>query len=155
MQLFYAPPSSTGDNVVPVKLTWQQAEDFCTEFRGHLASIGNSDEQAVLMRHFPKVEAGYLYWIGLHEQRDGSWAWSDGQPYGTTTFWHPTEQGSSQLLDCVGMDSESGMWMQQNCNLGAGWICQIPKGFYYDGEEIPAIPSPITTNGNNILLEVL
>jgi hypothetical protein len=130
-----------------VKLTWQQAEDSCIDFRGHLASIETAEEQADVLQQIRVKEEGYTYWIGLKEKNEGSWAWSDGQPYGTTTFWRPIgHQGSSSLLDCVGVESETGQWVQQNCNIGAGWVCEVPKGFYHDGQEIPTIPSPITTN---------
>ncbi|OQV13092.1 C-type mannose receptor 2 [Hypsibius exemplaris] len=142
---FYAPPSSPGDNVVPVKLSWREAEDTCIGFRGHLASIEGPAEAAEILAQLPNKLNGYAYWIGLSEASEGVWKWSDGRPYGVSGQV-PDGHGSTFLLDCVAMDAQSGLWIQQNCNLGWGWVCEVPKGFYHEGDEIPLISPPTTTN---------
>lgn len=122
------------------------------DFGGHLATIESQSElNHLLTKVFPGRNNNYNYWIGLYEYGHGVWRWADDTPFGTTTFWHPNINHGDLTMDCVAMDDSQGQWIQQNCQIGWGWICQISKGFYNETDEIHAVtlPSPIVTNSKS------
>lgn len=146
----FAPINQSPDaNVVPIKLTWREAEDSCIGFGGHLASIETQSELNHVLSRLPNRQNNYNYWIGLYEYSHNEWRWSDGTAYGTTTYWHPNTNHGSDAMDCVGMEGQTGKWIQQNCNIGWGWVCEIPKGFYNATDEIHevTVPSPTVNSG--------
>ena len=130
------------------KLTWQEAENACTDYGGHLASISSQSENTYIQsKVLPSRSTNYDYWIGLSE--DGAtWKWSDETPFLGNTFFDSTiDHGSAEVQDCVGMSSLTGNWIKQNCEMAWGWVCEIRKGVYMEGQEAPLLPSPTQTNG--------
>ncbi|OQV11953.1 Macrophage mannose receptor 1 [Hypsibius exemplaris] len=146
-KVFYAPGASSGlpSPSIP-KLTWQEAENSCSDFKGHLASITSQEEQNHLRSILGWRPQHYSYWIGLYE--DGtSWKWSDDTPFLGVQFFDSSSNSSSEHAhDCVGINY-NGNWLAQNCLLTWGWICEVPKGVYLDGQDIPTLPT-ITTTAN-------
>ncbi|OQV11956.1 C-type mannose receptor 2 [Hypsibius exemplaris] len=148
---FYAASTSPGvnasSNSVP-KLTWREAENACADFSGHLASISSKAEQDHVNSILRIRPQHYNYWIGLYE--DGtSWKWSDGTPFLGTNFFNPTiDSSSEQAHDCVGIYTTDGTWLKQNCEVTWGWVCEIPKGFYLEGQQIPTLPTPAAANAS-------
>ncbi|XP_055351238.1 uncharacterized protein LOC129597631 [Paramacrobiotus metropolitanus] len=150
-KLFDPSAAATASGPALRKLTWQEAEDFCIGYRGHLASIDSLNEQNVISFMLPYTswqanQQRENFWIGLKE-KDQSWAWSDGSVYGTNTFFNSMlDHSTTDVVDCVAMEAYTGSWIKQNCQLSWGWVCEVPKGFYTEGEELPTLPPTIETN---------
>ncbi|XP_055347013.1 macrophage mannose receptor 1-like isoform X2 [Paramacrobiotus metropolitanus] len=126
------------------KISWQEAEDFCRRFRnGHLASINSGEEQALIYR----IVNGDPMWIGLHQNPavQNRWEWSDGKPL-TVSHFHPTTDHSTTYTPNCAVTNIAGKWIPQSCLLAAGWICEIPKGAYFDGQLIEQYPTEVPAN---------
>ncbi|XP_051830212.1 C-type lectin domain family 4 member K-like [Antechinus flavipes] len=68
------------------KLPWDAAEQYCVSRGSHLASVTSEEEQNFLY----KKANGTYYWIGLSNQNDSDWQWTDGTPYDeakSKEFW--------------------------------------------------------------------
>ncbi|OWA50804.1 putative C-type mannose receptor 2, partial [Hypsibius exemplaris] len=132
--------------------TWRDAETFCVALGGHLASVRMDSEEDAVLRAMSGAssENNYEYWIGLNESpRPGSliprWEWADGTPFGTTDNFHPTFDHSTDGIlnyDCVVIEAMEGYWIKQSCHLVTGWICEVPKGMYTQGQDISDLELP-------------
>jgi len=70
--------------------TWDQAEEICVQSGGHLASIGDGNENAFVAAHATQIS-----WIGGNDLgHQGTWVWADGTPV-TFTNWYPGEPNDS------------------------------------------------------------
>ena len=87
---------------------------------------------------------GSNHWIGLYEEEEGKWKWSDGEPHGTTTFFGSVDHSSNStdVKDCVAIDSYSGTWIKQNCEIAWEFVCEIPKGLYQQGQTVTPVVVP-------------
>ena len=54
--------------------TWAVAKEKCERLGGHLAAIGDAQEDEFLKRMFHRKD----YWFGLYDKGGGKWAWVDG-----------------------------------------------------------------------------
>ncbi|XP_055345942.1 macrophage mannose receptor 1-like [Paramacrobiotus metropolitanus] len=136
------------------KTTWREAEDFCSRFRGgHLASISTKEENDFIKTEVQKsaFTGHYQYWIGLWDRQPQgnhfAWGWTDGSRYSYSGFQmenHDDDTGAN----CAAVDAENGNWISQSCNNGWGWVCEIPKGNYYEAELVNQFPDPILPNAN-------
>ena len=113
--------------------TWVNAEKFCNEKAGHLASVKDLNIHNYL---WSKIEAtGKSYWIGgtlsLPQRR---WQWSDGSPWNFThwTSNSPSEQGEKY---CVLMYRN---WWDVQCELFQRFACSRP-----------ICPDPVIVNNEN------
>lgn len=61
-------------------LSWSEAEDYCTEHGGHLASANSAPEQKHLVEFSQKTTRSNI-WIGGYLDTDGSWKWTDGTSF--------------------------------------------------------------------------
>ncbi|OQV22957.1 C-type mannose receptor 2 [Hypsibius exemplaris] len=136
------------------KVSWAIAERFCNGYKtGHLASIETSQEndmvKSILLPDLTVGAEGHNYWIGLREETSPTgalrWAWSDGTPV-TNTFFHSAVSHASDVQDCAAFDSATSRWIQQNCDLSWGWVCEVQQGVYRPNDVLPAIPTVIPAN---------
>ena len=58
-------------------MSWHQAEVFCVERGGHLASIRSKKEEDMVH----DVASAKDVWLGGKKGRDNSWSWLDGNPW--------------------------------------------------------------------------
>ena len=73
-------------------LTWQDAENACVAWGGHLASISSPLEQAVAM----SLATTFSNWIGLHDpQYNSNFVWKDGSAGTGYTNWCPGEPNNA------------------------------------------------------------
>ncbi|XP_055348421.1 macrophage mannose receptor 1-like isoform X1 [Paramacrobiotus metropolitanus] len=126
------------------KLPWHEAENFCRQFKGgHLASINSEAEQSTVYA----LVNGDMNWIGLRQNPNAQnrWEWSDGKGL-TTANWHAEISHTNPFTsNCVGFRS-SGQWVPQSCDLGNGWLCEVPKDVYYPGQIVEEFPTGIPIN---------
>uniref|UniRef100_A0A1I7XWQ8 C-type lectin domain-containing protein n=1 Tax=Steinernema glaseri TaxID=37863 RepID=A0A1I7XWQ8_9BILA len=76
-------------------LDFEAAENLCQRFGGHLASVDNRCDNALLI-----ANSNGNYWLGL-KRTDDKWAWTDGTPYDPETSyndWAPNQPAMSYLV---------------------------------------------------------
>ena len=61
-------------------LSWSEAEDYCAEHGGHLASANSAPEQKHLVEFSQKTTHSNI-WIGGYLDTNGSWKWTDGTSF--------------------------------------------------------------------------
>ena len=85
------------------KKSWTAAEDFCLKDRGHLASA-TSNTTSVFFWEGMKRKGIRNVWIGGNDiEEEGSWKWTDCNPF-QTTFWKTGEPNNAHNAeDCVQM----------------------------------------------------
>ena len=71
--------------IVEEGLAWSEAEAYCVEHGGHLASAGSVEEQAFL-NQFAESSSRSNIWIGGFIARDGRWQWTDGTEFGYSNW---------------------------------------------------------------------
>merc|ERR1712136_431106 len=64
------------------------AEDQCRLMMGHLVSYTSRDELNTVWSNFNNYSE--TFWIGLRQNVNGGWAWTDGRP-GDFTWWNTGE----------------------------------------------------------------
>ena len=87
---------SKGDKtytVVDQACTWLEAEDYCEQHGGHLASI-TSQEEWEQAKAAMQADGHKVFWIGGTRSNDGSFSWIDGSPWGFTA-WASTEPNNN------------------------------------------------------------
>ncbi|XP_044284201.1 C-type lectin domain family 4 member F-like [Varanus komodoensis] len=108
--------------------SWEDAEESCTEYRAHLASVTSQREMEYLL----KETGGKKFWIGLTDkEEEGTWVWTDGTIYNqTNSFWSSGQpdnwdQAPQQQEDCVHF--QTGVlksWNDNSCLHKFKWICK-------------------------------
>ncbi|XP_038046213.1 lymphocyte antigen 75-like [Patiria miniata] len=108
-------------------VSWHDAEEWCNQNGGYLASIHSAVENQFILDLFP-----YRYqtaWIGYSKMFDGSgtdkYRWTDGSdPLDYTSGWgvgEPDDQFGSQK--CANMEWD-GTWEDNNCGALEGFACK-------------------------------
>ncbi len=75
--------------------SWSQAEKFCEEVGGHLATISSIEEQKKVY----EVSAGVNCWLGGYYS-GGKWKWVTGEPW-TFTYWGEGEPNGGYDEPCL------------------------------------------------------
>ncbi|XP_061150920.1 C-type mannose receptor 2-like [Syngnathus typhle] len=101
--------------------TWKEAEKFCQESKGHLASVLSRDEGQFLAGHMP-YKGGLQSWVGL-KKHDGLFKWSDATPAGKIE-WVPERPAGRG--DCAAL-SLTGKHEDQPCTDIQPFICKKAK----------------------------
>ena len=109
---------------------WNQAEDCCVAWGGHLASI-HSDTTNILLNGIRNQDR--FTWIGLSETAThGTYVWTDGTPFDYENF-APSEPNSTNGESCFhffNKDREEQEWNDYQCNRDSwenvltSYICQ-------------------------------
>ncbi|KAM9786866.1 lymphocyte antigen 75-like [Syngnathus typhle] len=101
--------------------TWKDAEKFCQEWKGHLASVLSWDEGKFLAAHAANV-GGLQSWVGL-KKNNGNFEWSDATPAGKIE-WVPNRPAGRG--DCVAL-SQTGKLEDWPCTNIQPFICKKAK----------------------------
>ncbi|XP_037118895.1 C-type mannose receptor 2-like [Syngnathus acus] len=103
------------------KRTWEDAEKFCRESKGHLASVHSLDEVQFLAGHMP-YKGGLQSWVGL-KKHDRMFEWRDATPAGNIE-WVP--HGPVGRGDCAAL-SLTGKLEDWPCTDILPFICKKAK----------------------------
>ncbi|XP_061147445.1 macrophage mannose receptor 1-like [Syngnathus typhle] len=101
--------------------TWKEAEKFCQESKGHLASVLSWDEGKFLAAQAPYA-GGYQPWVGLKKNK-GNFEWSDATPTGKIE-WVPDRPAGRG--DCASL-SQTGKLEDRPCTNARPFICKAAK----------------------------
>jgi len=104
-----------------VLLSWGQARDDCTAWDGDLAAITSEAEQA-----FVATLVASSAWIGGNDKLvEGTFVWSDGEPFGYT-HWAPGEpNNANDAEDCIEVNVALGLqWNDNVCPDAKPHLCE-------------------------------
>ncbi|XP_077862270.1 macrophage mannose receptor 1-like [Saccoglossus kowalevskii] len=126
--------------------TWTQAEEYCKNMGGHLASFHSNEEELYVIDNIGTDNWWDGFWIGLNDQEtESGFKWSDGSAV-SYTRWNDGEPNDAENEDCVEMffSTESG-WNDVDCDRRRNWICKIPKDI-----TPVTLPPPITATKSGV-----
>ena len=119
-------------------LNWNQAEDCCLAWGGHLASIHSYDDNILLNDNRNQDR---FTWIGLSDTaNDSVYVWTDGTPFNYHNF-HPDQPDSLGGQSCFHFFNEdigAQTWGDYYCsntsyeNILTSYICQKSELTIYD-----------------------
>ncbi|XDV11360.1 hypothetical protein PO909_000323 [Leuciscus waleckii] len=105
--------------------TWIDAERFCLQYDGNLASVHSLEEYAVihdLIRS--ETQASMRAWIGGHDAvQEGVWLWSDGTEM-NFQMWAPGEPNNLDGHEnCLEMNLDYVKWNDDTCSKNKPFVC--------------------------------
>ncbi|KAI5086787.1 ladderlectin, partial [Silurus meridionalis] len=105
---------------------WIEAEKYCQQLGGNLASVHSNQTQYQLKR-MGKISGKYhRTWIGAQDAvMESTWLWSDGSVFDFMA-WHsgePSHYGGYE--HCVEMNyGDEVLWNDARCNTELYFLCQ-------------------------------
>ena len=103
--------------------TWYEAEAFCHQENGHLASITSDAINQYVLEGMNSRGFGST-WIGGNDiDEEGTWKWTDGSPF-DFTFWdrgQPDNWGGNEHCMHHGF---FGHWNDQSCSDSLTFLCR-------------------------------
>ncbi|XP_062340567.1 macrophage mannose receptor 1 [Osmerus eperlanus] len=109
-------------------MNWQDAENYCSNQNGHLASFQDQEELSFLTAHMPGSA-----WVGLNDiTTEGHFVWTDGSPADFLP-WGPNQpdnwQGNEDCMHIRAHDHvEPGLLNDDYCMSTHEFICKKGKG---------------------------
>ncbi|KAM4626584.1 secretory phospholipase A2 receptor-like [Discoglossus pictus] len=113
------------------KRTWEEAEDFCQGYGGHLVSFSHIDEEHFvrdLLRTMFRQNEERQFWIGFNKRNPtsgGSWDWSDETA--VVSSFLEDMYVSAETKNCASIKANKKV-IPLYCDTKLEWICKIPKG---------------------------
>ena len=104
------------------KESWNDAEEFCQEEGGHLASVNTPAIQEYVKYELKRRSMDSAWFGGNDIEEEGVWKWTDNTPWEFTS-WGPTQPsnaGGNQ--DCLQYDMEW-KWDDDGCSLNKLFVC--------------------------------
>ncbi|XP_045410318.1 early activation antigen CD69-like isoform X1 [Lemur catta] len=96
-----------------VTKSWTSAQDACSKHGATLAVIDSEKDMIFLKRHVGGTE----HWIGLKNEADQTWKWSDGKEF--NNWFNLTESGNCAFLKSTEVSN-------RECEKNLPWICSKP-----------------------------
>ena len=112
------------------RLSWTDAEEFCSSQGGHLASVTSNATNEYILKKIESMpwNIGNPYqrqlWVGgFYEEKAGEWEWSDASPWKFTN-WMPNQPSNHSKQRCVKYSGPSG-WKNVYCYLKIRFLCNM------------------------------
>ncbi|KAH7695185.1 CLEC-50 protein [Aphelenchoides avenae] len=102
-------------------LSHDESDTICAMDGGHLASVSNAFQNAVLGKVSAAAKADYYRLGGVLV--GGKWTWSDGTAF-TYTNWKKGQPDNTKG-SCLAID-RSGSWLVVDCAAPADYFCKVP-----------------------------
>ena len=115
-----------------MKKSWLDAEKFCKENDGHLASVTNLKIHNYIQSKVDKNDSNTFFWIGgTDQENEGKWGWNDGNDWNFTQWaTRPTEQPNDFMNeDCLQIYDQNTAqdgWNDQKCSTLQSFVCSRP-----------------------------
>uniref|UniRef100_A0A194AKZ4 C-type lectin domain-containing protein n=1 Tax=Pinctada fucata TaxID=50426 RepID=A0A194AKZ4_PINFU len=111
--------------IVTNKLTWMDAQVYCSMHNSQLVEIASSSENTFVKSHLPR---GEHYWMGASDiTSEGVFTWThSGKKFSNTyTDWHSPEPNEGNYANCVIFWNAVGFqWADENCYKQYGFVCE-------------------------------
>ncbi|XP_041834192.1 ladderlectin-like [Melanotaenia boesemani] len=114
---FWQPHESLCFKLISITKSWHEAEEYCNNLGGHLASVTNSMQynflQGMALNYHQSVA-----WLGGFYLQD-RWMWIDRKSFHYTNWY---SQATPSSYPCMYLRSNTG-WSNTNCNGKYAFIC--------------------------------
>ena len=114
-------------NLVSIKLTWTEAESYCQELGGHLASV--LTKEGLPQQDVSKLPWSEWVWLG-GSYEEGGWRWSDGSPWNYTNFLFHGNKGDTR--ECLQKRAYNHNWTKRSCSTPSNFICQTETNILWN-----------------------
>ncbi|KAI8499349.1 hypothetical protein Bbelb_231130 [Branchiostoma belcheri] len=109
--------------------TFSEADQICRKDGGTLAMPRDEETSAYLHSISKTPGKIYIYWIGLHDQREeGKFEWVDGSALGEYSPWSPGRPVVNHQRNCVSsyyyIRTHRAMWSDILCGFKRPFFCQ-------------------------------
>ena len=116
-------------------MSWNEAEAFCQQKNGHLASITSEAINQYVLEGM-NSRGFSSSWVGGNDiDEEGTWTWTDGSPF-EFTFWYsgePNNHGGGE--DCIHHRLGGYKWNDRPCSDSLTFLCSktgaIMRGWSY------------------------
>lgn len=118
------------------KLSWNDAQNFCENTGGKLATITDAFESGYirLLSYSASGDSAFDPWIGLRKNNTIQYFWSDNWPIEFTNWGAGWE--NEDTISCAYVLSEDGKWNATTCDAQKNFICKITE------ETVPVVTLP-------------
>jgi hypothetical protein len=83
-------------------MSWHEAETFCAELGGYLASVISEEENDFVFDHFAR---DHVCWLGASDElQEGNWQWVSGEPFEYSNWFkgEPSNKGGLEHFLAIG-----------------------------------------------------
>ena len=101
--------------------SWNDAEEFCQEEGGHLASVNTPAIQDYVVDELKSRGLNSAWFGGNDIEEEGVWKWTDGTPWEFTN-WGPHSPNNANGQDCFQYDMGY-EWDDAGCSLNKLFVC--------------------------------
>ncbi|KIH65041.1 lectin C-type domain protein [Ancylostoma duodenale] len=119
------------------------AEEACQAIGGHLVSVENGFENAMLAETATSQNLKGPFFIGYNRMVSSDWSWIDGYNASTFTNWGPGQPSASS--QCT-VEALNGSWISVNCASSYPYVCaftsNIPPVTCPTCPALPTCPAP-------------
>merc|ERR1711953_1275463 len=109
--------------------TWDEAEAFCQEENGQLASITSNAINQYVVEGMNSRGLSNTWMGGTDIDEEGTWKWRDGSPF-KFTFWHsgePNNSGGNQHCMNQWKHGQGIKWDDRRCSSSLTFLCSKKK----------------------------
>ncbi|CAD6193466.1 unnamed protein product [Caenorhabditis auriculariae] len=103
------------------------ADEQCSNLGGHLASVTNGQENALINANAAQAfqKSNYTdFWIGANDlATPGQWQWTDGSNFAYSN-WGPSQPQDGS--DCATQQVSDGSWSTLGCTVYRPYVCVTP-----------------------------
>ena len=112
------------------RLSWTDAEEFCSKLGGHLASVTSNATNDYISRKITSIQWDIRdpyqrqLWVGgSDKKKEGEWKWTDSSPWEFTN-WMPNQPSNHSGQRCVIYFGPAG-WKDAYCYLRRKFVCKM------------------------------
>eukprot|EP00976_Prorocentrum_cordatum_P107249 1194608-Prorocentrum_minimum.AAC.6 len=110
---------------VPEAKTWDEASAFCAQSWAYLASVQSAEENDFIASMRSSESANLGLWLGGTDvQVEGTWTWSDGEPWNYEEWKENWELDDADSADCL-KQHKLGYWNDAFCNEPRPFVCKM------------------------------
>ena len=111
-------------NPINIKLTWDDASQYCNNIYSNLAIISNQNDRNDAIKYCESLNDNC--WIGLSDTNDNAFKWINGDEL-IYTNWDTNQPNKENNRNCVYMDQNSNKWNDGNCDETNAFLCDYPR----------------------------
>lgn len=110
--------------------SWEDAENICKAYGGHLASISSQSDQNFMFTNIKQYTNGH-FWIGYNDRANESvFVWTDGANSTFTNWGYKEPNDYNKNEDCAEIPGNSGRWNDNDCKKVYSYICSTNVGMF-------------------------
>lgn len=96
----------------PLRLTWEEAEEYFEQIGGHLATISSQEENDFLFEYIKSLGYPSAFFGAFCEKWDGNWSWVNGEDfrYSNWTAGQPAPDLGTNYYTLFSVDTQDGTW---------------------------------------------